>query len=93
MEIYEESNNGNRGCNLRVLNLLDSHRLTSLHFSSGGSRGGANGSDDGDDAVARKLLYRKLPQQHVLNLSVLKLDGSFFGKTPSIFTRPFSFSY
>ncbi|XVF86431.1 hypothetical protein PTKIN_Ptkin18bG0039200 [Pterospermum kingtungense] len=76
MEIYEENNNSNHGCNLRVLNLLEGRRLTSLNFSNGGGHGGANGSDD--DLVARKLLYRKLPQQHVLNLSVLKLDGSFF---------------
>ncbi|XP_022721087.1 uncharacterized protein LOC111278728 [Durio zibethinus] len=77
MESYEENNKSNRGCNLRVLNLLDRRRLAPLSFNRAGSRG-ANVSDELDAIVARNLLYRKLPQQHLLNLSVLKLDGSLF---------------
>ncbi|XWS16480.1 hypothetical protein CRYUN_Cryun34aG0091700 [Craigia yunnanensis] len=77
MEICEENNNSNRGCNLGVLNLLDRQRLAPLSFNSGRSHR-ANVSDDNDAIVTRKLLYRKLPQQHFLNLSVLKLDGSLF---------------
>ncbi|XWS11785.1 hypothetical protein CRYUN_Cryun37aG0030400 [Craigia yunnanensis] len=78
MESCEENNNSNRGCNLRVFNLLERRRLAPLNFNSGGSGGGGNGGDDKDAIVTRKLLYRKLPQQHLLNLSVLKLDGSLF---------------
>ena len=92
MESCEENNNSNRGCNLRVFNLLERRRLAPLNFNSGGSGGGGgNGGDDNDAIVTRKLLYRKLPQQHLLNLSVLKLDGSLFGKTPSISLNFFLF--
>ncbi|XP_022724535.1 uncharacterized protein LOC111281164 [Durio zibethinus] len=75
MESFEENSNGNRGCNLRVLNLLERRRLAPLNFNGGG---GDNGGGGNDAVAAEKLLYRKLPQQHVLNLSVLKLDGSLF---------------
>ncbi|XVF26552.1 hypothetical protein REPUB_Repub14bG0027100 [Reevesia pubescens] len=74
MESYEENNN-NRGCNLRVSNLLERRRLAPLNFNSSGV---AKGGDENDAIVERKLLYRKLPQQHLFNLSVLKLDGSLF---------------
>ena len=91
MEICEEKNNSNRGCNLGVLNLLERRRLAPLSFTSGRSRRANVSSDDDDAIVTRKLLYRKLPQQHLLNLSVLKLDGSLFGKTPSISLNFFLF--
>ncbi|WRX26600.1 SNRNP25 [Theobroma cacao] len=74
MESYEENNNSSRGGSLRVFNLLDRRRLAPLNFNS---RGGGDG-DDNDVIVARKLLYRKLPQQRNFKLSVLKLDGSLF---------------
>ncbi|GMI91886.1 hypothetical protein like AT1G80060 [Hibiscus trionum] len=77
MEIYEENPIGNRSYNLRVLNVLERGRLGSLKFSRIRS-GGDNGGYDDDDLVERQLLYRKLPDQNLLNLSILKLDGSLF---------------
>ncbi|MBA0658541.1 hypothetical protein Goklo_010740 [Gossypium klotzschianum] len=75
MEIYEENAISTRSYNLRVLNLRERGRSGSLKFNRVRSSGG----DDEDDAlVERQLLYRKLPDQHLLNLSVLKLDGSLF---------------
>lgn len=81
MEIYEENAISTRSYNLRVLNLRERGRLGSLKLNRVRSGGG----DDEDDAlVERQLLYRKLPDQHLLNLSVLKLDGSLFGETPPV---------
>ncbi|XP_021298336.1 uncharacterized protein LOC110427202 isoform X1 [Herrania umbratica] len=74
MESYEGNNNSCRGGSLRVFNLLERRRLAPLSFNSGGGGDG----DDNDAIVARKLLYRKLPQQRNFKLSVLKLDGSLF---------------
>ncbi|MBA0774699.1 hypothetical protein Gotri_009892 [Gossypium trilobum] len=77
MEIYEENAISTRSYNLRVLNLRERGRSGSLKFNR--VRSGGGGGDDEDDAlVERQLLYRKLPDQHLLNLSVLKLDGSLF---------------
>ncbi|XP_038993354.1 uncharacterized protein LOC120117080 [Hibiscus syriacus] len=78
MEIYEENPIRNRTYNLRVLNVLERGRSGSLIFSRIRS-GGDNGGYDDDDLVERQLLYRKLPDQNLLNLSILKLDGSLFG--------------
>ncbi|GMI82017.1 hypothetical protein like AT1G80060 [Hibiscus trionum] len=77
MEIYEENPISNRSYNLRVLNVLERGRLGSLKFSRIRS-GSANGGYDDDALVERQLLYRKLPDQNLLNLSILKLDGSLF---------------
>ncbi|KAE8688587.1 Detected protein of unknown function [Hibiscus syriacus] len=77
MEIYEENHVSNRSYNTRVLNVLERGRLSSLKFSRIRS-GGANGGYEDDALVERQLLYRKLPDQNLLNLSILKLDGSIF---------------
>ncbi|KAL4280405.1 hypothetical protein GQ457_03G042170 [Hibiscus cannabinus] len=77
MEIYEENPISNRSYNLRVLNVLERGRLASLKFSRIRS-GSANADYDNGAIVERQLLYRKLPDQNLLNLSILKLDGSLF---------------
>ncbi|XP_039005892.1 uncharacterized protein LOC120133362 [Hibiscus syriacus] len=77
MEIYKENPVSNHSYNMRVLNVLERGRLGSLKFSRIRS-GGGNGGYDDDALVERQLLYRKLPDQNLRNLSILKLDGSLF---------------
>ncbi|XP_039004273.1 U11/U12 small nuclear ribonucleoprotein 25 kDa protein-like [Hibiscus syriacus] len=77
MEIYEGNPVSSRSYNMRVLNVLERGRLSSLKFSRI-RNGDANGGYEDDAFVERQLLYRKLPDQNLLNLSILKLDGSLF---------------